>query len=246
MPAGRKVRNNAIQIARTTLTEAAFEQIISFVVNGLWRPGDRLPPERELCQQLGIARTSLREALKAMELIGMLNSRVGDGTFVCDRSEFLSRPLLWALTGTDHVELRNIMEARLLVEKDLAALAAERGTPEEIEAIERTIPRMREAIGQGHSILEVDMAFHLAVARAAHNDVLLNAVQLLRNLLRHWISLKLQIPAVPALVLEQHEAIYAGIASRQPDVARKAMWDHLQNTAILLSRIVEAKAPLAP
>lgn len=242
MPAGAKVRNNAIQIARTTLTEAAFEQLISFVVSGLWQPGERLPPERELCQQLGIARTSLREALKAMEMIGMLTSRVGDGTFVCDRSEFLSRPLLWALTGTDHVELRNIMEARSLIEKDLAALAAERASPEELQDIERTVVLMRDAIDQGQSILEMDMAFHLSVARAAHNDVLLNAVQLLRNLLRQWISLKLLIPAIPSLVLEQHEAIYHGIEARKPEVARAAMWDHLQNTAMLLSRLVEAKS----
>src|SRR6202161_363332 len=94
-------------IAHTTLTAAAFEQLISYVVKGDWKADDRIPPERELCQQLGIARTSLREALKAMELIGMLEGRVGDGTFVCARSEFLSRPLLWAFTGVDHAELRD-------------------------------------------------------------------------------------------------------------------------------------------
>src|SRR6201996_9079970 len=126
-------------IARTTLTAAAFEQLISFVVKGSWKAGDRIPPERQLCQQLGIARTSLREALKAMELIGMLDSRVGDGTFVCPRSEFLSRPLLWAFTGTDHAELRDIMEARTLIEENLAGMAAERGSEEEIGAIERSV-----------------------------------------------------------------------------------------------------------
>lgn len=92
-------------IERTKLTASVFEQLLSYVVNGSWKPGDRIPPERDLCQQLGIARTSLREALKAMELVGMLDSRVGDGTFVCPRSEFLSRPLLWAFTGSDHEEL---------------------------------------------------------------------------------------------------------------------------------------------
>src|SRR6202789_65314 len=125
-------------IAHTTLTAAAFEQLISYVVNGDWKAGDRIPPERELCQQLGIARTSLREALKAMELVGMLDSRVGDGTFVCPRSEFLSRPLLWAFTGSDHEELRDIMEARAVVEETLAALAAKRGSAEEIAAIKAT------------------------------------------------------------------------------------------------------------
>src|ERR1700761_9073917 len=126
-------------IARTTLTAAAFEQLISFVVKGSWKAGDRIPPERQLCQQLGIARTSLREALKAMELIGMLDSRVGDGTFVCPRSEFLSRPLLWAFTGSDPTELHDIMEARTIIEENLAGLAAERGSEEEIGAIERSV-----------------------------------------------------------------------------------------------------------
>src|SRR5213082_1790216 len=92
MPGLAKASPAIAPLARTTLTASAFEQLISYVVNGAWKAGDRIPPERELCQQLGIARTSLREALKAMELIGMLDSRVGDGTFVCPRSEFLSRP----------------------------------------------------------------------------------------------------------------------------------------------------------
>src|SRR6185437_12069399 len=123
----------AATLVRTTLTASAFEQLIANVVNGRWKAGDRIPAERELCQQLGIARTSLREALKAMELVGMLDSRVGDGTFVCPRSEFLSRPLLWAFTGTDHEELQEIMEARTIIEESLAGLAATRGTAEEIE-----------------------------------------------------------------------------------------------------------------
>src|SRR5439155_19428289 len=110
-----KATRSVVPSPDTTLTASAFEELISYVVHGTWKAGDRIPPERELCQQLGIARTSLREALKAMELIGMLDSRVGDGTFVCDRSEFLSRPLLWAFTGTHDLGLRDIMEARLFL-----------------------------------------------------------------------------------------------------------------------------------
>src|SRR5579885_1520558 len=128
----------AMPIERTTLTESAFERLISYVVKGEWKAGDRIPAERDLCRQLGIARTSLREALKAMELIGMLDSRVGDGTFVCDRSQFLSRPLLWAFTGADQAELRDIMEARLFLERDLAGLAAERASDSEIDEIGNT------------------------------------------------------------------------------------------------------------
>ncbi len=229
-------------IARTTLTESTFDQLISFVVKDEWKAGDRIPPERELCQQLGIARTSLREALKAMELVGMLESRVGDGTFVCPRSEFLSRPLLWAFTGTDHDELRDIMEARMLLEQDMAGLAAVRASGEELQTIGDAVQMMRDSIAADDSILEADMAFHLAIADAAHNEVLGNAVQLLRNLMRQWIYLKLLIPDVPAKVLKRHEAIYSAIRRRDPETARSAMRKHLDETAALVFKIVEQKS----
>lgn len=239
MPERAKIATAIAPLARTTLTASAFEQLISYVVNGAWKAGDRIPPERELCQQLGIARTSLREALKAMELIGMLDSRVGDGTFVCPRSEFLSRPLLWAFTGTDHAELRDIMEAREFLEQDLAGLAAQRATEHEIKAIESALKKLRRSVAEGESMLEADMEFHLAVAEAAHNEVLRNAVQLLRNLLRKWLVLKLLIPQVPAKVLKQHEAIYKAIRAGDSEEARKAMWAHLEETARLVTDVVQ-------
>lgn len=224
-------------IPRTTLTTAVFEQLISHVVKGDWKAGHQIPPERELCQQLGIARTSLREVLKAMELIGMLESRVGDGTFVCPRSEFLSRPLLWAFTGSDHMELRDIMEARALLEQDLAGLAAERASQVDIRQIGDTVEMMRRAIAEGRPLLQADMEFHAAVAQAAHNEVVTNAVLLLRNLLRQLLLLKLQIPSVPARVLNRHEAIYNAIRSRDAVAARTAMREHLEESALLVTEI---------
>jgi GntR family transcriptional regulator, transcriptional repressor for pyruvate dehydrogenase complex len=228
-------------IPRATLTESAFEQLISYVVNGSWKPGDRIPPERELCQQLGIARTSLREALKAMELVGMLDSRVGDGTFVCPRSEFLSRPLLWAFTGTDRAELRDIMEARTLIEENLAGMAAERGSEEEIAAIEQSVQLMRQCIERRDSILEADLMFHLAIASAAHNEVLRNAVQLLRNLMRQWLYFKLLLPDVPQIVVQRHEAVLGAIRRRDANGARAAMRQHLDETVRLVSQVMEER-----
>jgi len=225
------------------LTASVFEQLVSFVVGESWKPGDRIPPERELCQQLGIVRTSLREALKAMELIGMVDSRIGDGTFVCPRSEFLSRPLLWAFTGTDHEELQEIMEARTIIEENLAGLAAKRGTAEQIREIGNAVQLMRDAIARGDSIISADMAFHLAVSSAAQNGVLRNAVQLLRNLMRQWILYKLMIPDVPEIVLKRHVNIYKAIAARRPNAARSAMRLHLEETIKLVTHVVKERSP---
>ena len=233
--------NHVTRIVRTKLTASVFEQLLLYLVGGSWKPGDRIPPERALCQQLGIARTSLREALKAMELVGMLDSRVGDGTFVCPRSEFLSRPLLWAFTGADHEELWEIMEARTIIEENLAGLAATRGTAEQIEKIGDAVQLMRDSIARGDSILDADMAFHLAVSAAAQNGVLTNAVHLLRNLMRQWIYYKLLIPDIPDIVLKRHVAIYRAIAARKPNTARNAMRFHLEETTRLVTRVVEQR-----
>ena len=227
-------------VVRTTLSAAVFEQLISFVVTGEWKAGDRIPAERDLCVELGVARTSLREALKAMELVGMLDSRVGDGTFVCPRSEFLARPMLWAFTGTDHRELKDLLEARALLEEDLAALAAERGSDEEIKVVGDTIDAMR-ANADGRNILETDMAFHLRISAAAHNEILANAVQLLRNMLRQWIHLKLLLPDVPGQVAEEHAAVYAAIRNRDVVGARLAMRSHLQKTSKLVEQVVRER-----
>lgn len=221
-----------------TLTAATFERLVRLILSGQWPEGARIPPERVLCQQLGIARASLREAVKALELIGVLDSRVGDGTFVCPRSEFLSRPLLWAITGTDLNELRDIVESRRLIEEDIAGLAAERANQEELKKIAAAVEELRSALADPDACLAADLRFHIAVAEAAHNQVLLNSVQLLRNLMKQWILLKLQIPGAAARVLEQHEAILLAIRMRDADRARSAMSSHLGTMGKLLMEAV--------
>jgi GntR family transcriptional repressor for pyruvate dehydrogenase complex len=237
----RASSKGVVPVRRTTLTAAAFDQLISHVVNGNWKAGDRIPPERDLCQQLGIARTSLREALKAMELVGMVDSRVGDGTFVCPRSEFLSRPLLWAFTGTDSAEFQEIMEARVIIEESLAALAAQRGSAQEIKAIGETIQMMQDSIARDEPILEADMAFHLAIARASHNNPLGNSVQLLRNLMRHWLFYKVLIPEVAPRILKRHLAIFRAIAQRKPIAARRQMRLHLEEATALVESVMRQR-----
>lgn len=175
----------------------------------------------------------------------MLDSRVGDGTFVCDRSQFLSRPLLWAFAGADHLELRDIMEARTLLEQDVAGLAAERATAAEIEMIGQQVRIMRACIQERKAIVEADMGFHLAVAAAGHNQLLQNAVQLMRNMMLQWIQYKLLIPNIPSKVLKRHEAIYRCIRERDVQGARNAMRTHLEETISLVGRLIEQKKQTA-
>src|ERR1700681_3178177 len=112
-------KNFLSPVPRTTLAADVCKRLISHLVRGDWDEGDRIPSERELGSRLGVGRTSLREALKALEIMGLIETRVGEGTYVCAKSEFLSRPLLWLL-GSAQTNLRELVEARRFLEVELA------------------------------------------------------------------------------------------------------------------------------
>ena len=225
-------------MSRTTLSEALFEKLVGHVVKGDWKEGERIPSEREISGQLGIGRASLREALKALELLGMVESRVGDGTFVCPRSDFLSRPLLWAIMGADQSELRQLIEARLILEESIAALAAERATAEELKRIKAALDEMSAQIEDPSRSFEGDMRFHIAIGEAAHNPILSNADQLMRNLMKQWILLKHNIPGAAARSLEHHVRIYDAILHRDADRAREEMRNHIATTGRVVIEFV--------
>src|ERR1700677_4171486 len=129
-------------VIRTTLTADICRKMVSHLIRGVWNEGEKIPAERELCQTLGVGRASLREALKALEIMGMIETRLGDGTYVCKRSDFFSRPLLWAIASSSEADARELIEARTLIEVELAGLAAERGTLEDLRLIREQLSTM--------------------------------------------------------------------------------------------------------
>jgi len=221
-------------------TTAVFQKLLSLLLTDQWKEGDRIRPERELCQELGVGRASLREALKALELIGMIDSRVGDGTFVCQHSSFLSRPLLWAITGNGMTRVDELVESRLVMECEIAAFAAARATPEDIGSIEREVARMGRSLDDPDVLLDADLKFHLAIAKAGHNQILFNAVQMIRSLMQQWMLVTLHVPGVGDKVLVQHAAILLSIRAKDADGARTAMRSHLEEMGGLLIRIRSA------
>ena len=216
-------------VTRTTLTADICRKMVGHLIRGDWGSGEKIPAERELCQKLGVGRASLREALKALEIMGMIETRLGDGTYVCNRSEFLSRPLLWAIASSSSAEAQELIDARKLMEVELAGLAAERATPEDLKRIGTFLDAMDNAGSELDQFLAADIDFHLAVGHAAHNTILMNALHLIRNLLQQWINSTLQIEGVAPKALEQHRKIFMAIAKRNAAAARDAMQSHLQD-----------------
>jgi GntR family transcriptional repressor for pyruvate dehydrogenase complex len=212
--------------------------MVTHLIRGDWTEGERIPPERELCRQLGVGRASLREALKALEIMGMIETRLGEGTFVCHRSEFLSRPLLWAITGSNLSEAHELVEARCLIEVGLVGFAAERATAEELKELGSQLDRMEAGLNNFAAFQEADLSFHLTVALAAHNRILRNALELIRNLMQEWIRTTVGREGVALEVLDHHKQIFLAIAKRNPEKARACMRQHLE---IMAGYLQEAK-----
>lgn len=237
LTSGTDRSGDSSELSRSKLSASVFEKLLTFILGGHWKEGERIPPERELSQELGVGRPSLREALKALELIGMIECRVGDGTFVCERSTFLSRPLLWAITGSGMTNVDELVESRLVLECEIAAFAAARATPEEVALVEAEVQRMRRGSASADSLMDADMKFHMGIAAAAHNQILLNAVQMIRSLMRQWMLVTLHVPGVGAKVFTQHHAIVDCVRAKDAVGARGAMREHLEEMGGLLIRI---------
>jgi GntR family transcriptional repressor for pyruvate dehydrogenase complex len=219
---------------RTTLTGDIFRKMVTYLIRGDWKPGDRIPPERELRLQLNVGRASLREALKALEIMGMLETRLGSGTYVCEKSEFLSRPLLWAIASGSVAETNELVEARELLEVEMAGLATERASTDDLKEIGLQLEEMEKSVDDVERFLQADIAFHLAVGRAAHNNILMNALHLIRNLLRNWLDTTLRMEGVIPRVLSEHQQIFLAIVKKNRSAAREAMQEHLEDMADFL------------
>ncbi len=218
-------------VTRTTLTADICRKMVSHLIRGDWRSGERIPPERELCQKLNVGRASLREALKGLEMMGMIETRLGDGTYVCKRSEFFSRPLLWAITSSSEAEAHELVEARRLIEVELAGMAADRANPETLKQIGEHLVVMERSKKNSEEFAQADIDFHIAIGQAAQNSILMNALHLIRNLLQQWISSSLTVPGVSDKALDQHREIFLAITNHKSAAARAAMEKHLDEMA---------------
>ncbi|MDE3000832.1 MAG: FadR/GntR family transcriptional regulator [Gemmatimonadota bacterium] len=246
----RKRNSQAIEqmtpVRRTSLSDEIVGQIIDLISRDVLKPGDRLPPERSLCKQFDVGRTSLREALRTLAVMGILEARVGEGTFVSDNTgRYLEKSLSWGLL-LDPKEVSDLVETRLMLESRNAFLAAERATEADLRELDRTIRGIEASRDRSDEFLEFDVQFHLAVARATQNSILRNLLVMIRNYLQEWIRASLEEPATHTaevrarMSVEEHGKILRAIRKRDAEAAQRAMEEHiLSSSADLRTRIEE-------
>ena len=223
-------------VVRTTLTADICQKMVKQLISGKWKDGQKIPTERDLCSQLGVGRASLREALKGLEIMGLIEIRLGDGTYVCNRSDFFARPLLWSIVSasSSDADARELVESRTLIEVELAGLAAGRATAEDIETLAVHLKAMEAAKDDANRFVQADVNFHLAIAEAASNKILMNALNLIRNLLQDWVMSALSTRGVADKACKQHRLLLQNIQNHDVAGARTVMQKHLHDMAEFL------------
>ena len=218
-------------VESTRLYRQIADQIVGLIDSGEFPAGSRLPPERELAGLLGVSRTSVREAIIALEIAARVEVRVGTGIFVI-RAPAEAVPGPQAVVGDKGVGPFELLAARALIEGETAALAAKHARKADLVALRDTIVRMRAHAEDAGERDAADRAFHVRIAEATGNGALAHAVAGLWDLRRGdlWsrIEVHFHTAALRAKTLADHEAIVAALAARDGAGARKAMHRHLE------------------
>ncbi len=190
------------------------------------KPGDRLPPERELVRMLGVSRSSVRDAIRTLELMGLLEPRQGIGTLVCHPGATPANPLAAALLEKRKM-VAELLDVRRMIEPPLASRAAVHASRDEIAAMEDILVRQEAKVHQGELGIEEDSEFHYSIALASGNSVVLKVVDVLMDLLRETRERSLQVEGRQEKSLAGHRRILAALKRGDAAAAEAAMRRHL-------------------
>lgn len=212
------------------VSDQVFEQIRDLIFRGQLKPGEQLPPERELVRTLGISRPPIREAINRLVARGLVEHRQGQGTFVRAPSSAPDNPLKAVLDGQE-ASLMDLLEVRLGLECNAAVMAARRATEEDITPLKESVQRMVSLIKAGDYDFNEDTYFHIGIAYATKNTVQMHIMKNLYDLIRYGIKESLahlyEDPANMETICTQHEAILDAICRHDPQAAFEAMHRHI-------------------
>jgi GntR family transcriptional regulator, transcriptional repressor for pyruvate dehydrogenase complex len=222
-----------------SVTDVAIEKIRGMIVAGELRPGDRLPREADLAQRLGLSRSSLREAVRALSLVRILDVRQGDGTYVTSLDPSLLLDALSFVVDLHHEgSLLHLLEARRVLEGEAAMLAAQRIDDEQLAALRELLDAMPDC-DTVEEFVENDIAFHRAIAAASGNPVIAKLLESLSGptiRARIWRGIT-EGGAIDRTIAE-HRAIFEALAQRRPELAQAWMTVHLASVEAWLQSAV--------
>jgi GntR family transcriptional repressor for pyruvate dehydrogenase complex len=220
-------------VHRNKLYEQVAYRLERLILDEL-KPGDKLPPERQLAGMFKVGRSSIRDAMRRLELMGLVEPRQGAGTVVRDSSAAALTDPLTSVLQAKRKHVAELLDVRLMIEPPVAARAATHATPVALAGMARILHQQEAKARQGESAIEEDFAFHYAIAQAADNSVILNVLGVLMDLLRATRERSLQVRGRLEKSFTGHQRILAALRQRDARAAEAAMRRHLQEVKKLV------------
>jgi GntR family transcriptional regulator, transcriptional repressor for pyruvate dehydrogenase complex len=218
-----------VVVRSSRLYEQIVQQVEESVHKGALKAGDQLPPERELAQQFGVSRTAVREAVKALREKGLVEAYHGRGTFITEGSSYSIRQSLDRMIRIGQEEgSRYLVEVREILEPEIAALAAKRADEEGLTSLREQVAIMDSARKDPDAFIEADLDFHLALAEAAANPLILSLIDSIVGVLREQRMRIFHVEGGPERGQYHHKRILEAVEHRDPLGAREAMKAHLR------------------
>jgi GntR family transcriptional regulator, transcriptional repressor for pyruvate dehydrogenase complex len=234
-------------VGRSKLSDAIVDQILEGIRTGAFAPGTVLPPERSLAERFGVSRGSVREAIRLLEYAGILDVRTGSGTYVAEAgvSKAAALRAQAALLG-EHSPL-DLVVARRAIEPVCAGLAAANRTAADLELLRRLLAEQESLLRRGEETAEVDLTFHVTVASACRNPVLMLLYDRLAEIMRQdiWLDLRRrsrQFEGTPERYLAQHRETLAAIERGDADAATRSVDAHIRTVEERLLAEVESRS----
>ena len=216
-------------ISKQNISDVIYEQLMENLIAGEWKPGDKIPSENELAAQLQVSRISVRSALQRLSSLGLVESRQGEGTFVCEFSGAQYANNLIPLVVFERSDMQDLMEFRNILDSEIAALAALRATDTDIALLHQNYQRHMAAEGDVTKCADYDSEFHCLLAAATHNALFHKVYQVFQPVFRKNMHQIVSIMGVSGARVN-HAASLAAVEQHDPDAARAAMQTHVQET----------------
>jgi GntR family transcriptional repressor for pyruvate dehydrogenase complex len=214
-------------IQRATLPQEIVKSIANLIRRGTWKAGDMIPSEKELALQFGVGRSTIREAVKSLAVLGVIESRAGEGSFLRQpSSEMLAGGMMWGLLLSER-NLEDLLEVRIHLEVECVGKAAEIRTDDVPDRLDEIIDHMSHRYQDHSRFMAWDNQFHVLIARSCGNVLFSTMAETIQDLVRVWYSATYDMPGTMDQTITEHKKIVDAIRRRDAEGARAAMKLHL-------------------